>query len=225
MMKNSISTASALAGAVALAGVLAAGIAQAAVRRQTGRNAPASRGWTATSMDTPMGSIWWPHAHLGGGRSGRLDQLVHETGGGDTGDCPSSKEGKTYKLGHEYHSGMPMFGERKWVIRIPASPTGGPFGGEPDRVARRVSRHRDRPGRDSVRRPRARRGPGGCRRRQGQHALLQRLHGAADAGRLRSRGSSAPRSCIPSWRGGSSSTSPLVNGQHGARHLREHGRS
>ena len=24
---------------------------------------------------------------------------------------------------------MPMFGERKWVIRISASPTGGPFGG------------------------------------------------------------------------------------------------
>ena len=38
------------------------------------------------------------------------------------------KDGTTYRLGHEYHGGMPMFGARKWVLRIPSSPTGGPFG-------------------------------------------------------------------------------------------------
>lgn len=39
------------------------------------------------------------------------------------------KEGKTYRLGHDYHADMPLFGARKFVLRIPGTPTGGPFGG------------------------------------------------------------------------------------------------
>ena len=79
------------------------------------------------SMDTPMGSIWWPHPIWGeGDQAGSTNwykkpEVVMRALG-------AVKEGKTYRLGHEYHSGMPMFGQRKWVIRIPASPTGGPVG-------------------------------------------------------------------------------------------------
>lgn len=38
------------------------------------------------------------------------------------------KEGKIYKLGHDYESSMPLFGKRVFTLRIPGSPTGGPFG-------------------------------------------------------------------------------------------------
>jgi kynurenine formamidase len=38
------------------------------------------------------------------------------------------KDGKTYKLGRVYEAGMPLFGQRVFALRIPGSPTGGPFG-------------------------------------------------------------------------------------------------
>ena len=36
--------------------------------------------------------------------------------------------GKTYKLGHDYTAEMPLFGNRKFSLRIPGTPTGGAFG-------------------------------------------------------------------------------------------------
>lgn len=38
------------------------------------------------------------------------------------------KDGKIYRIGRVYESGMPKFGERAFALRIPGSPTGGPFG-------------------------------------------------------------------------------------------------
>jgi kynurenine formamidase len=38
------------------------------------------------------------------------------------------RDGKVYKLGRTYESGMPFFGARVMALRIPGSPTGGPFG-------------------------------------------------------------------------------------------------
>ncbi|GAB4173347.1 MAG: cyclase family protein [Thalassobaculales bacterium] len=38
------------------------------------------------------------------------------------------KTGKTYELGRVYESAMPKFGDRAFTLRIPGSPTGGPFG-------------------------------------------------------------------------------------------------
>jgi kynurenine formamidase len=38
------------------------------------------------------------------------------------------KDGKIHKLGHTYDSNMPLFGKRVFTLRIPGSPTGGPFG-------------------------------------------------------------------------------------------------
>ncbi len=38
------------------------------------------------------------------------------------------KKGKIYELGRAYEIGMPLFGNRVYSLRIPGSPTGGPFG-------------------------------------------------------------------------------------------------
>lgn len=38
------------------------------------------------------------------------------------------KEGKVYRIGRVYETGMPMFGARVFALRIPGGPTGGPFG-------------------------------------------------------------------------------------------------
>ena len=38
------------------------------------------------------------------------------------------RDGKIYKIGRTYEAGMPLFGQRVFALRIPGSPTGGPFG-------------------------------------------------------------------------------------------------
>lgn len=38
------------------------------------------------------------------------------------------KDGKVYRIGRVYESGMPLFGARAFSLRIPGGPTGGPFG-------------------------------------------------------------------------------------------------
>jgi kynurenine formamidase len=38
------------------------------------------------------------------------------------------KTGKVYRIGRVYEQGMPLFGARAFSLRIPGSPTGGPFG-------------------------------------------------------------------------------------------------
>ena len=80
-----------------------------------------------SNMETPLGSKWWPHPVWGEGDEAgstnyytKPDVIMRA--------AAQIKQGKVYKLGHEYHSKMPMFGDRKWVLRIPGNPTGGPFG-------------------------------------------------------------------------------------------------
>ena len=79
------------------------------------------------TMDTPMGSKWWPNELWGeGDEAGSTNwytkpEVVMRA-------LSQVKEGKTYKLGHEYYSEMPLFGARKFSLRIPGTPTGGPFG-------------------------------------------------------------------------------------------------
>ena len=88
----------------------------------------AGKGWVeGDTMDTPLGSKWWPHPIWGEGDEAgstnwyKKPEIVMRA-------LAQVKEGKTYQLGHEYHSNMPMFGDRKFVLRIPGTPTGGPFG-------------------------------------------------------------------------------------------------
>ena len=78
-------------------------------------------------METPLGSKWWPHPIWGKG---------DEAGSTNWYTKPAVvlraftmvKEGKTMKIGHNYTSNMPLFGARKFSMRIPGNPTGGPFG-------------------------------------------------------------------------------------------------
>jgi kynurenine formamidase len=75
--------------------------------------------------DTPIGPKWWPS------RWGPQDEA-----GGSNWITPAKvleaarliKTGKIYELGHVYETGMPLFGARVFALRIPGTPTGGPFG-------------------------------------------------------------------------------------------------
>jgi len=81
------------------------------------------------TMDTPLGSKWWPNPLWGAGdESGSTNwytkpEVVMRA-------LSVVKQGKTMKLGHDYTAEMPLFGARKFSLRIPATPTGGPFGAE-----------------------------------------------------------------------------------------------
>jgi kynurenine formamidase len=78
-------------------------------------------------METPLGSKWWPNVLWGAGdESGSTNwykkpEVVLRA-------LAVVKQGKTMKLGHDYTAEMPLFGARKFSLRIPATPTGGPFG-------------------------------------------------------------------------------------------------
>ena len=78
-------------------------------------------------METPLGERWWPH---------KLWGATDEAGSTNWYTKPEvvqralaeARTGKTYRLGRAYSAAMPTFGERKFVLRIPGGPTGGPFG-------------------------------------------------------------------------------------------------
>ena len=78
-------------------------------------------------MDTPLGSKWWPNEQWGeGDEAGSTNwytkpEVVLRA-------LAEADEGKVYRLGHEYTAGMPLFGARQFVLRIPGTPTGGPLG-------------------------------------------------------------------------------------------------
>jgi kynurenine formamidase len=79
------------------------------------------------SMDTPLGDKWWPNKLWGkddeaGATNWYLKPEVTQRA------LAEAKTGKVYRLGRPYTSTMPTFGERKFVLRIPGGPTGGPFG-------------------------------------------------------------------------------------------------
>jgi kynurenine formamidase len=79
----------------------------------------------AGGQDTPIGARWWPSkwgAQDAAGASNLITpQKVLEA-------ARLIKTGKIYRLGRVYEAGMPLFGTRMYALRIPGSPTGGPFG-------------------------------------------------------------------------------------------------
>jgi len=78
-------------------------------------------------METPLGSKWWPHPIWGEGDEAgstnwyKKPEVVLRA-------LAMIKKGETMELGHEYHADMPLFGARKFSLRIPGTPTGGPWG-------------------------------------------------------------------------------------------------
>ena len=100
-------TAGLVGGAVA-AGTLVAGVAHA----QQVAQAPAQQ--------------WWPHPKWGKDDVAGASNWITPAKVLDT--VKLIKDGKIYRIGRVYESGMPKFGERAFTLRIPGGPTGGPFG-------------------------------------------------------------------------------------------------
>jgi len=79
-----------------------------------------------TTMPMLTDKPWWPHP-----KWGKDDQA-----GASNWMTPAKvlesvkwiKDGKVYRIGRVYDATMPKFGPRVFVLRIPGSPTGGPFG-------------------------------------------------------------------------------------------------
>ena len=103
-------TAGLVGGAVA-AGTLVAGVAQA----QQVAQAP-------QLSDKP----WWPHPKWGKDDQAGASNYMTPAKVLDT--VKLIKDGKVYRIGRVYESSMPKFGERAFTLRIPGTPTGGPFG-------------------------------------------------------------------------------------------------
>ena len=108
--RRSFLTAGLVGGAVA-AGTLAAGVAHAQQLAQ----APAL-----------SDKAWWPHPKWGKDDQAGASNLMTPAKVLDT--VKWIKDGKVYRIGRIYESAMPKFGERAFTLRIPGSPTGGPFG-------------------------------------------------------------------------------------------------
>jgi len=105
-------TAGLVGGAVA-AGAMIAGAAQA--QQPAAATAPAL-------SDKP----WWPHPKWGKDDQAGASNLMTPAKVLDA--AKWIKDGKVYPIGRVYENAMPKFGERAFVLRIPGSPTGGPFG-------------------------------------------------------------------------------------------------
>jgi len=88
----------------------------------------AGKPWVdGNKMETPLGSKWWPHPIWGkGDQAGSTNWYTKPEVVKRGSDL--IKTGKVYQLGQQYHSKMPLFGDRKFVLRIPGAPTGGAFG-------------------------------------------------------------------------------------------------
>jgi len=113
--------------ATASAMVLSTGVAWAECSEDNWQDC-AGKPWVdGDKMETPLGSQWWPNALWGeGDEAGSTNwytkpEVVLRA-------LAEADQGKTYKLGHPYTADMPLFGSRQFVLRIPATPTGGPFG-------------------------------------------------------------------------------------------------
>ena len=121
-MRKAIFTTAAILGAIAFSGS-----ASAECTAENWKGC-AGKPWVdGTVMDTPLGSKWWPNKLWG------ADDQAGSTNWYTKPDVikralSATKNGKVYKLGHEYNSAMPLFGARKFSLRIPGTPTGGAFG-------------------------------------------------------------------------------------------------
>src|SRR4029078_2040920 len=71
------------------------------------------------------GAKWWPSKWVADDQAGASNHIPPEK---VLDAAKWIKDGKIYRIGHNYDSTMPLFGKRAFTLRIPGSPTGGPFG-------------------------------------------------------------------------------------------------
>jgi kynurenine formamidase len=89
--------------------------------------APISEAQAQTSTSMPKGTDkpWWPSKW---GKDDECGASNHITPDKVLDTAKWIKDGKIYKIGRVYEGAMPLFGPRAFTLRIPGSPTGGPFG-------------------------------------------------------------------------------------------------
>ncbi len=81
---------------------------------------------TQAQAQTPAAPArWWPSKW---GAEDEAGSTNHMTPAKTLDAARWIRDGKIYKIGRTYESGMPMFGARAFTLRIPGAPTGGPFG-------------------------------------------------------------------------------------------------
>jgi kynurenine formamidase len=112
--------------AALFATLLAGGAAQAACDENNYKDC-AGKPWMTGKPDTPIGEAWWPNKLWGaddeaGSTNWFTKPEVVKRG------LAEVTAGKVYALGHPYTVDMPLFGSRTFTLRIPGSPTDGPFG-------------------------------------------------------------------------------------------------
>ena len=112
--------------ATAIAAVMLAGTAGTA-QACSGEDwkACAGKSWVdGDVMETPLGSKWWPHPIWGEGDEAGSTNWYTKPEVIARAMAAGAGTGKTYKLGHPYTADMPLFGARKFSLRIPSLPTG-----------------------------------------------------------------------------------------------------
>jgi kynurenine formamidase len=80
--------------------------------------------WTMAA-DTPIGPAWWPSRWGSADEAGASNWITPEK---VLTAVKLVRTGKIYRLGRDYEAGMPLFGARAFVLRIPGAPTGGVLG-------------------------------------------------------------------------------------------------
>ena len=108
-----------------LAGAAGAALAGAMHGKFSLAPVTAAQAQTATSMPKGTDKPWWPSKW---GKDDEAGASNHITPAKVLDAAKWIKDGKIYKIGRVYEQGMPLFGARVFALRIPGSPTGGPFG-------------------------------------------------------------------------------------------------
>jgi kynurenine formamidase len=80
---------------------------------------------TAVAQDTPMGPKWWPSEWGPEDQRGAMNRITPQK---ILQAVSLIKEGKIYQLGRVYEQGMPLSGNRVFVLTIPGLPSSGPQG-------------------------------------------------------------------------------------------------
>ena len=79
----------------------------------------------ASSLPKLSDKPWWPSKWGADDQAGASN---HITPAKVLDAAKWIKDGKIYRIGHDYDSNMPLFGKRVFTLRILGGPTGGPFG-------------------------------------------------------------------------------------------------
>lgn len=120
---------SALMTGFGAAALMALSVGQAAACSSEDWGACKGKPWVdGDEMETPLGSKWWPNPLWGEGDEAGSTNWYTKPEIIQRALAANGGNGKAYKLGHPYTVDMPLFGARKFSLRVPGLPTGGAFG-------------------------------------------------------------------------------------------------